>query len=113
MRPENVGAPFRRSELFGGRGDVLVWDLLAGRSAAPFTAVLACELEAQGLVGKHLQEAYSEIVICTEGRGIVTVGTQELPFAPGVVVHLPQGDVLSISNDGADPLRYLIIKAQG
>ena len=40
-----------KTDLFGGKGDVSVSDLLGGRQAKPFEAVLGCELAPGGSVG--------------------------------------------------------------
>lgn len=105
------GPPRRRTALFGGDGDVLVWDLLAGRAAAPFTAVLSCELAEGGRVGRHVQATDDEIVIGVEGCGEARVDGHAFPFGPGAVIHLPLGSALEIVNERADaPLRYLIVK---
>lgn len=107
------GQPDRRENLFGGRGVVSVWNLLAGQHASPFTAVLACELDPGGSVGRHVQHEYPEIVIGLEGSGIALVDGHEQALDPGSVVHLPLGSVLELRNRSeAEPLRYLIIKAK-
>jgi quercetin dioxygenase-like cupin family protein len=104
--------PFVRTDLFGGTGEVSVWDLLAGRVAAPFGAVLACELAPGGSVGRHRQQELPEVVIGLEGDGEATVDGEVAPLGPGDVVHLRLGAVLSIHNRSAErPLRYLIVKA--
>ena len=102
-----------RHALFGGQGAVRVWALTA-LPALPFTAVLACELEASGSVGAHVQEQYPEIVIAISGRGSVNVNDAPRSFTAGQVVELAQGHTLAIFNTSTDePLRYLIIKARG
>ncbi|MBC8067454.1 MAG: hypothetical protein IAG13_03895 [Deltaproteobacteria bacterium] len=106
------GEPSVRDNLFGGAGTVLVWDLLGARSAAPFTAVLACELSEAGSVGRHSQQRDAEIVIGLTGCGEAKVDGRALPFGPGAVIHLPLGAALELVNERTDaPLRYLIIKA--
>lgn len=100
------------TDLFGGRGQVLVWSLLAG-PAEPFTAVLRCELEPGGSVGNHMQQEFPEIVVGTGGEGSAFVDGTELPLRDGDVVSLPRGSVLSILNRSqTEPLRYLIVKAR-
>ena len=107
------GNPFRREALFGGRGEVLVWDLLGKEALRPFTAVLACELEAGGFVGPHVQSDFAEIVVFTEGEGRVEVSGEARDVGEGSLVPLPLGKVLSIENLSKErPLRYLIIKAE-
>ena len=102
-----------RTALFGGQGTVRVWSLVS-RPALPFTAVLACELEPEGSVGAHVQEQYPEIVIAVSGTGSVQVNGVQRAFDAGSVVELLLGQTLAISNlSGTEPLRYLIIKAQG
>lgn len=102
-----------REQLFGGQGAVRVW-ALAATPALPFTAVLACELEPHASVGAHVQEQYPEIVIGISGSGSVAVNGVERAFGPGSLVELELGQTLAISNaTGAEPLRYLIIKAVG
>src|SRR5690606_32584277 len=106
------GTPSRRQALFGGHGEVLVWDLLAGQVAPPFTAVLSCVLEAGGHVGRHVQQRDSEIVIGLTGCGEATVDGRTVPFGPATVVFLPFRSTLELRNERLDaPLRYLIVKA--
>lgn len=107
------GDPRVVSDLFGGTGEVKVWNLLPSGDAPPFTAVLACELAPGGHVGRHLQDHFPEIVIGLEGRGEARVGGRPASLAPGDVVHLPLGQALELINlDEDQPLRYLIIKAR-
>ncbi len=105
------GEPDRRRELFGGRGEVRVWSLLEA-VPAPFDCVLGCELDPLGAVGEHVQERCSEVVIVTEGEGEATVSGRAVALTPGVVVPLPLGASLALSNASRTrPLRYLIVKA--
>lgn len=100
-----------RRDLFGGRGAVTVTDLLGATAIPPFAAVLSCELEAGGAVGRHVQEHHPEIVIGLGGAGTASVNGQPQRLGPGDVVALPLGAVLAIDNPGEEPLRYLIVKA--
>jgi quercetin dioxygenase-like cupin family protein len=103
----------RRAGLFGGRGAVRVWDLAGDPKVAPFSAVLACELEPSSSVGKHVQQRDPEIVIVIEGAGTAHVGGEPRGLQPGAVVELPFGKSLALENASAtEPLRYLIIKAR-
>lgn len=105
-----------RSALFGGSGEVRVWNLLADhyRAPNPFTAVLGCELAPGGHVGRHLQQHFPEIVIGLSGRGEARVNGEPTSLAEGDVVHLPLGSTLELRNLSDDePLAYLIIKARG
>ncbi len=102
-----------REALFGGEGAVKVWNLLGRQRAAPFTAVLSCELDGKGSVGAHVQQADPEIVIGVEGRGEASINGEWHPLRPGDVVHLPLGSTLALRNLEDAPLRYLIIKARG
>lgn len=106
------GPSDRRDALFGGVGAVEVWNLLGRQSAPPFTAVLSCELEPNGRVGEHVQQADPEIVIGVEGDGEAAINGEVHPLRPGDVVHLPLGATLAIRNRTDAPLRYLIIKAR-
>ena len=107
------GTPAVRSSLFGGRGDVRVFNLLQSL-APPFTAVLSCELAPNGIVGAHVQEAYPEVVIGLEGDGVAIVDDHSHALGAGDVVFLPLGAVLRLENQSSEAwLRYLIIKAQG
>lgn len=102
-----------RSELFGGRGVVRVWALISVPKA-PFTAVLACELEPGASVGAHVQQQFPELVLAVAGSGSVNVDGEARPFDAGSVIELGLGQILSIANASTEePLRYLIIKAQG
>ena len=100
-----------RSDLFGGRGAVRVWDL--GARTPPFTAVLFCELEPDGRVGAHVQEASDEVVIVVGGAARIHVGERPHECTAGSAVALPLGATLRIDNTSpTEPLRYLIVKAQ-
>ena len=101
-----------RHALFHGRGACRVWSLVP-EPAAPFAAVLACELEPSGIVGTHLQEYFPEIVVVISGAGSARVNGQPRELWPGAVIELPLGQTLALENTSADaPLRYLIIKAR-
>ena len=108
-----LGNPARREALFGGTGEVLVWDLLGRAQIAPFTAVLSCELAPGGRVGTHVQEHYPEIVVVIDGEGTAEVDGAPYAISVGCLIALPLGATLSITNGSAElPLRYLIIKAE-
>lgn len=88
-----------------------VWDL--GARTAPFTAVLWCELEPGGRVGKHRQDTDDEVVIVVEGEGVLYVDGKAFASVRGSAVALPLGGALEIDNASADtPLRYVIVKAR-
>jgi quercetin dioxygenase-like cupin family protein len=111
---KGLGDPARREALFGGEGEVLVWDLMGGADLPPFTAVLACELAPGGRVGTHRQEQYPEIVVVTEGHGQAELDGATVPIAVGSLIALPLGSTLALANGSAEePLRYLIVKAAG
>ena len=109
--PSALG-PWARRDLFNGRGEVSVWDLLARRAAPPFEAALWCELEAGGRVGAHRQQEHPELIICVGGRGAAWVGEQPHPLTPGACVFLPLGALLRLEAAREEPLSYLIIKAR-
>jgi quercetin dioxygenase-like cupin family protein len=110
---KGLGDPARREGLFGGVGEVLVWDLLGGASLPPFTAALACELAPGGRVGTHRQEHDPEIVVVTEGEGEAELDGRPVPIAVGTLIALPLGSTLALTNRSAEaPLRYLIVKAR-
>jgi quercetin dioxygenase-like cupin family protein len=112
MEIKSKGEPDPRENLFGGVGTVKVWDLLR-RAAPPFTAVLACELDPGGRIGRHLQNEFPEIVVGIEGLGEAIVGKQQFGLRPGDVVYLPLGQTLEIINHSeTERLQYLIIKAR-
>jgi quercetin dioxygenase-like cupin family protein len=103
---------FVRADLFGGRGEVRVSNLLSA-PADPFTAVLACSLAPGGSVGRHVQEEFPEIVVGLSGDGEAVVDGTTHSLGPDDVVFLPLGSVLSLGNrSGTLPLRYLIVKAR-
>lgn len=103
--------PVIRADLFGGRGEVRVSDLLGDASAPPFSAVLRCELAGGGSVGAHRQQRDPEIVVGLGGVGRAFVDDVAHALAEGDVVFVPHGRLLRIENLAETPLRYLIIKA--
>jgi len=107
------GRPAVSDALFGGRGEVRVYNLLE-TPAPPFTAVLSCELSPGGMVGAHVQQADPEIVLGVEGDGVATVDDKTHALGAGDMVFLPLGSVLSLENRSSTAwLKYLIIKARG
>ena len=103
----------RREGLFGGSGAVRVWSLCDAEPAPPFGAILACELEAGGSVGAHLQQEFAEVVIVLEGEGVAQVGGVPVAMQPGAIVEIPLGRTLALQNGSAERvLRYLIVKAR-
>jgi quercetin dioxygenase-like cupin family protein len=103
---------FQVRDLFGGRGQVELWDLLQGRSAPPFQEVLRCRLEAGGGVGAHRQAEFSELVIGLAGKGVARVNGDAFGLGPDQVVFLPLGASLELACEGPEPLDYLIVKAR-
>jgi mannose-6-phosphate isomerase-like protein (cupin superfamily) len=98
--------------MFGGTGEVRVWSLMDG-ALPPFDCVLGCELDPNGVVGTHVQQQCTEVVIVTEGHGEATVGAEKIALRPGTVVRLPLGEKLSLENGSeVDALRYLIVKVR-
>lgn len=106
-RPHDV-----RTALFGGQRAVRVWSLPNAELAAPFAAVLACELEPGGSVGPHVQAQFAEVVIGVSGHGTADVDGVASPLEAGSVVDLALGRALAIRNGSeTNALRYLIVKA--
>lgn len=104
---------FIQRDLFGGQGEVRVEDVLGDEALGSFTAVLRCELEPGGKVGRHVQEACPEIVIGLSGEGVARVDEATLPLVSGSVVQLPLGATLAIDNrSDVEPLRYVIVKTR-
>ena len=102
-----------RASLFGGKGSVEVWDLLARRPFPPFSAALACELEPGGSVGPHVQQRDPELILCAQGSGEIEVNGGARPFPAGEMAMLPHGCTLAIRNlSESAPLRYFIIKGR-
>jgi uncharacterized cupin superfamily protein len=110
---KGLGRPSAREDLFGGKGEVLVWDLLGAADIPPFAAVLACELAPGGRVGTHVQQEHPEIVVVTEGEGSAEIDGERCPIGVGSLIALPLGSTLALANgSGETPLRYLIVKAK-
>ena len=108
-----LGTADKRTNLFGGKGSVFVWDLLKTQPAHPFSAVLFCQLEPGGSVGEHKQQRDPEMVLCLDGDGTIHVNGQLHVMSPLSVAHIPFGSSLAIANTSrAAPLIYLIIKAE-
>lgn len=84
------------------------------RAPHPFTAVLSCELDPGGHVGRHVQHHFPEIVVGLSGDGEAMVDGKPTALGEGDVVHLPLGSTLELRNRSTEaPLAYLIIKARG
>ena len=111
-RPNHPPSISRR-DLFHGKGEVKIWNMLSPNTLDPFKTVLWCELEPKGKVGRHVQQHYPEVLICLSGEGRVTLGLVEHIFITGVCLTLPLGEVLQIVNHDDAPLSYLIVKAEG
>ena len=112
MRPENQD-PFLQRALFGGQGEVRIWDLLGTTHLPPFEAVLACELDPGGSVGAHRQATADELLLVIEGRATAGVDGEQRHLEAGSIVALPLGSLMTLQNtDEESSLRYLIIKAR-
>jgi quercetin dioxygenase-like cupin family protein len=115
--PEEIitraGPPVVHAGLFGGVGEVRVWNLLRG-AAEPFTAALSCELSAGGSIGRHVQDEFPEIVIGIQGEGVAVVNGVAHRLGALSAVHLPLAATLEIVNHShVESLRYVIVKAHG
>lgn len=112
MRPKKK-APFVQRDLFGGQGEVRIWDLFGTTHLPPFESILACELDPGGSVGAHQQATADEVLVVIEGQGTAGVDGEVRHLEAGSLVALPLGSLMTLQNlsdEGA--LRYLIIKAQ-
>ena len=99
--------PFVRTNLFGGVGEVRVWNLLHG-SAEPFTAVLSL----RALAGWERRPARAAGIPRNRDRhrwrGEARVDGVAHRLGSFSAVHLPLGAVLEIVNRSqVEPLRYL------
>ena len=103
---------FSQKDLFGGQGEVKIWNLISGRQMPPFSAALWCELEAHGSVGRHRQQRDPEVVLCLSGVGRATIGKHSHPMREGSFLYIPFGASLSLENLGEEILRYVIIKVR-
>ncbi len=111
---DHKGPADTRHALFGGVGDVRVFNLLGARAMPPFANVLACSLDPGGKVGVHVQQEFAEILVGLRGDGVAVVNGKRVALQPFDVVHLPLGARLEIANESHEhPLEYLIIKAKG
>lgn len=109
---KGIGNPLRREALFGGVGELLIWDLLGETPLPPFDAVFACELAAGGWIGTFQQESHTEIIVVTDGQGTAILNSEAIGIGVGSLIRLDLGSTLSISNESnQNPLRYLVIKA--
>ena len=100
-----------QTDLFGGTGEVRIADLLSPCPLTGFAAILDCTLAPGASVGVHVQQDHDEAVGFTGGQGLVGVDGVPRQVTAGDVVSLPLGATLALSNAGAAPLRYVILKA--
>ena len=65
-----------------------------------------------GQVAKvHVHEKEDKVYHVLSGRGVVTVGADEVEVGPGHAVHCPVGADHGVRNDGAEDLRLLVFMA--
>ena len=112
LQPHPLFKAKLNKELFGGKGEVKVWNLFARRQLGGFKACLWCELKAGGAVGKHYQESYDELIICISGAGTATVNGECFAFESGIPVFLKRGQTLELKAGSKQALIYLIIKVE-
>ena len=87
----------------------------SGTSEKPFVSELlfaSSELSAhRALVSSsmplHVHERHAETVLVIAGEGRMTVGEQEIPIGPGVLVHVPRGVAHAV--EARSPLTALSI----
>ena len=103
---------FSQTDLFGGQGEVKVWNLISGRKMPPFSAALWCELEPFGTVGRHRQQRDPEVILCISGKGKATIGKHQHPMEKGSFLYIPFGASLALENLGEEVLIYAIIKVR-
>lgn len=112
LQPHPLFKAKLNNELFGGKGEVKVWNLLAQRQLGGFKACLWCELEAGGVVGKHYQELYDELIICVSGEGTATINDECFALESGIPVFIKKGQTLDLKAGSNQELIYLIIKVE-
>jgi quercetin dioxygenase-like cupin family protein len=106
-----IGSPIRREAVFGGAGELLIWNLIEGTPHAPFASAAACQLAPGGHVGEFKEERNPELIIVLEGKGTATVNGASKALKEGDCLQIEVGATLSLKNDSADgPLRYLVVK---
>jgi len=98
------------NNLFRGRGTVSVWNCVPQKRVYPFSVVLWCSLSAQGIVGRHKQQAHHQVIVCISGKGEIRIQKRAIPFEKGASIAVAKGDVLSIHNLEETELIYTITK---
>ena len=112
MQLLDQGRIYSKTNLFKGHGTVHIKDLL-GAQVSAFQAVLACVLDPQASVGTHLQTDADEVIIIHQGHGQAYINQKSYPLEAGVVLHVKQGQTLSLHNHStSDSLHYHIIKTR-
>ena len=110
MQLIDQGRVYSKQNLFKGSGTVHIKDLL-GQQKSSFQAVLACRLEPEAGVGTHLQMHADELIIIQQGQGQAYIDKKSFILTTGVVLHLTQGQTLSLHNTSTEEdLVYHIIK---
>ena len=66
-------------------------------------------LPAGASVGRHHHLETEEVYYLLEGRGRMTVGAETREVAAGDAVFIPRGQVHTLENTGAEPLRLLLV----
>ena len=103
---------FRQVDLFEGKGEVLVWDLLGKEPAGQIKSILACALAPAGSVGAHRQADTDEVMVVLSGTGSAQIDEDVYLLEAGSVVHLPLGQFLQLKNASeTEEMKYLIIKS--
>ena len=106
-----IGSPIRREAVFGGAGELLIWNLIEGTPQAPFASAAACQLAPGGHIGEFKEERNPELIIVIEGKGTALVNGSAKGLSEGDSLQIEVGATLALKNDSAEvPLRYLVVK---
>lgn len=65
-------------------------------------------VEVSGIVPPHAHQV-EETIFYIEGKGLVSVGEQEVKVRPGTMIVVPPGTMHSLVREGIEPIRYLAV----
>lgn len=112
FRKKDQTTPLYFASCHGGKGEVVGRELLNEKdSACGFHFMHDTLVPVGGSIGRHRHHGNEEVYYLLEGEAVMVLDEERYAMYPGDVAMVKDGHTHEIINQGAAPLRLIVVEA--